>query len=89
MTGSLGEISTNDKPIVGLPGDHALTRAGGAAEVVAGDVVRHLGRDEGVVDLVDAEVVELGKDPRQVVAVALHVAPPRRALHARVREQRR
>ena len=60
-----------------------------------------VGRDEGVVDLVDAEVVELGEDPREVVAVAVHVAPPRRALRrpgararagrdrARVRVERR
>ena len=36
-----------------------------------------------VVDLVDREMVELREHPGEVVAVAVHVAPPRGPLDAR------
>src|SRR5262245_29040666 len=53
---------------------------------MTGDGVGNRRRDERVVDLVHAEVVELGQHARQISTVAVHVAPPRRALNAVERE---
>ncbi len=63
-------------------GDDALARPPVVAKVVSGDSLRRGRGDERVVDLVDTEVVEFGKHAREVGAVALHVAPPRRPLRA-------
>src|SRR4051794_1397275 len=47
------------------------------------DAGRCCRRGEPGIHLVDPEMVELGQDAREIGAVALHVAPPGRALDAR------